>query len=94
MKISLSLKHNTSEVKYKLKESNLINNGVEFPMQSEKIRNKSKQTLMNKYGVDNISKLPENRKLAIDKGKITKESKVLKRFGYTNSKNLINDLIF
>lgn len=47
------------EVKDKKKETCLLNNGVEWPMQSESIRGKSKETCLEKYGVDNVSKNKE-----------------------------------
>lgn len=47
------------EVKQKKKDTCRKNFGVEWPMQSQIIRDKSKQTILDLYGVDNISKVPE-----------------------------------
>jgi len=43
-----------SEVKRK--ETLRKNFGVDYPIQNKKVMNKMKKTLLNKYGVDNISK--------------------------------------
>lgn len=46
------------EVKKKKKESCLANFGVEWPMQSSIVRAKAVDTLLKKYGYDNVSKHP------------------------------------
>lgn len=49
----------------KIKQNNLKNYGVEFPMQSKEVRNKAKETSLKKYGVEHplqSSIAKENRK--------------------------------
>jgi hypothetical protein len=41
---------------YKRKKTLRENLGVDYPIQNEKVLKKMKKTLINKYGVDNISK--------------------------------------
>ena len=47
----------------KRKATLMKNHKVEYPAQSEKIKEKIKETLMEKYGYDNISKVPEFKKI-------------------------------
>jgi len=44
---------------YKRKKTLRKNLGVDYPIQNEKVMDKMKKTLVNKYGVDNISKREE-----------------------------------
>lgn len=92
MKKHQSNVHATELTKSKFKQSNIRNHGVEFPMQSEIIRNKSKNTLLKKYGVDHISKVVEHRKLVIEKTHRTLEMNKVKRFGFTSTLEFINHL--
>lgn len=49
-----------SEVKRK--ETLRRNFGVDYPMQNKKILKRTKKTLLNKYGVDNMSKIDKKEK--------------------------------
>lgn len=47
---------------YKRKRTLRENFGVDYPIQNEKVLKKMKKTLLNKYGVDNISKQKKSDK--------------------------------
>jgi hypothetical protein len=68
----------TAEFKEKFKKSMNDNFGVDYPMESDIIRKKSENTLMNKYGVHNISQLKSNFE------KIKKSSLNIKKYRDSN----------
>jgi hypothetical protein len=61
----------TEEFLEKVKKTNQKNNGVDFPQQSEKIKEKGKQTCMERYGYDSYTKTEE----FIEKTKKTKKDR-------------------
>ena len=58
-----SICSNRSDItKAKAKQTSLKNWGTENPMQSEKIQDKVKSTMMDRYGYDNAARVPEVQK--------------------------------
>jgi len=68
----------TPEFLEKFKKTMNDNFSVDYPMQSEKIQEKSKKTLMKRYGVNNISQLKTNFE------KVQKSSLNISKFGKTD----------
>ena len=64
-------------IKDKVRETNNINLGVDYPLQSSDCKQKMKNTCINKFGVDNPSKIREIREKA--------ESTNLDRFGFKHA---------
>lgn len=50
----------------KRNKTNLINHGVEYPLQSEEIKERTRKTNMERYGYDNPAKSPEVKQKAMD----------------------------
>ena len=65
----------SKEFKQQIKKTNLERYGNENPMLVQSIVDKQKQTLLDKYGVDNIMKYSDTAKEAAKKMKETKISK-------------------
>jgi len=63
--------------KGKIKETNLKNFGFDNPMKNEKIKEKQKHTMVEKYGVEHNSQLEEI--------KIKKSNTFMSNFGFTNN---------
>lgn len=70
-------------IKDKVKDTNIKNYGVEYPMMSKDIIDQNKKYFIDKYGVDNPSKVPEIRRRA--------EKTTMDRYGDIHAMN--NDKI-
>lgn len=83
----------SKEMQEKIKKLNIIKRGVNHHTKTIENENKKKNTVLNKYGVENISQSPKIKAKKIKKLKKTRELTKIKRFGYENKKKFISDIM-
>lgn len=88
-KENLSKLKKSKGYKERVENSNMIRYGTKYHLSSEISKRNIKQTVKEKYGVENISQIPEIKIKKVKKIKQTREQIKLNRFGYNNKEEFI-----